>query len=122
MSLLRALNGRRPNGGCEFLRVQAIYSDAEIEQLRDEVYAADADQMLAILKRIQAKHEALVWMHGARSTAGNKIWCSVMPRCSGRLPRTVPRGPRLPAVCRCSAKAAFPPGRNPPAVIGLPRR
>jgi hypothetical protein len=48
----------------EFLRVQAIYSDAEIEQLRDEVFAADAEQMLAILQRIQAKHESMVWMHG----------------------------------------------------------
>ncbi len=48
-----------------FLRVQAIYSDAEIQQLRNDILNADADQMLAIMKRIQAKHESLVWMHQA---------------------------------------------------------
>ncbi len=49
----------------EFLRVQAIYSDAELQQVRDELVRADADQMLAILKRIQAKHDSLTWMHEA---------------------------------------------------------
>jgi hypothetical protein len=49
----------------EFLRVQAVYSDEELQKLRDEIVQADADQMLAILKRIQAKHDALVWMHQA---------------------------------------------------------
>ncbi len=48
-----------------FLRVQAIYSDKEIAQLRKDILYADADQMLAIMKRIQAKHDSLVWMHQA---------------------------------------------------------
>jgi hypothetical protein len=48
-----------------FLRVQAMYSDAEIQQLRNDLVNADAAQMLAILKRIQAKHDSLVWMHQA---------------------------------------------------------
>ena len=49
----------------EFMRVQAIYSEQEIQKLRDEIVAADASQMLVILKRIQAKHDSLVWMHQA---------------------------------------------------------
>ena len=49
----------------EFLRVQAIYSDKEIKKLRDDVFNADSDQMLEILRRIQAKHESMVWMHNA---------------------------------------------------------
>lgn len=48
-----------------FLRVQAMYSDAEIQKLRNDIINADAQQMLAILKRIQAKHDSLVWMHEA---------------------------------------------------------
>ncbi len=48
-----------------FLRVQAIYSDKEIQQLRNEILNADAGQMLAILKRIQAKHASMTWMHQA---------------------------------------------------------
>jgi len=49
----------------EFLRVQAIYSDEEIQKLRDQIVRSDANQILAILKRIQAKHDSLVWMHQA---------------------------------------------------------
>lgn len=49
----------------EFLRVQAIYSDQELQEIRDEIVRADASEMLAILKRIQAKHDSLVWMHQA---------------------------------------------------------
>lgn len=49
----------------EFLRVQKMYSDAEIARLRTELVNADAPQMLAILKRIQAKHDSMVWMHQA---------------------------------------------------------
>ena len=48
-----------------FLRVQAMYSDAQVQKLRDDLINADATQMLTILKRIQAKHDALVWMHEA---------------------------------------------------------
>lgn len=48
-----------------FLRVQAIYSDKEIEQLRRDIRNADADEMLAIMQRIQAKHQSLVRMHQA---------------------------------------------------------
>lgn len=49
----------------EFLRVQAMYSEAEVQQLRDQLVEADASQMLAILKRIQSKHDSLVWMREA---------------------------------------------------------
>ncbi len=49
----------------EFMRVQAMYSDQEIQKLRDDIVRADADQLLAILKRIQAKHDSLVWMQQA---------------------------------------------------------
>ncbi len=48
-----------------FLRVQAMYSDKEIEKLRSDILNADANQMLAILKRIHAKHASLTWMHQA---------------------------------------------------------
>ncbi len=48
-----------------FLRVQAMYSEADIQQLRNDIVNADAAQMLVILKRIQAKHDALVWMKQA---------------------------------------------------------
>jgi hypothetical protein len=48
-----------------FLRVQAIYSDEEIAKLRTEVRNADANELMQIMKRIQAKHEQLVWMHQA---------------------------------------------------------
>ena len=48
-----------------FLRVQAMYTDAEIQKLRNDLVNADAAQMLVILKRIQAKHDSLVWMHDA---------------------------------------------------------
>jgi hypothetical protein len=49
----------------EFMRVQKMYSDAEIARLRTELINADSAQMLAILKRIQAKHDSMVWMHQA---------------------------------------------------------
>ncbi len=49
----------------EFMRVQNMYSEPEIQKLRDEIVQADADQLLAILKRIQAKHDSLVWMQQA---------------------------------------------------------
>ena len=49
----------------EFMRVQKMYSDAEIAKLRTELINADAAQMLAILKRIQSKHDSMVWMHQA---------------------------------------------------------
>lgn len=46
----------------EFLRVQRIYSDEEIEKLRQEVFDADATEMLEIMQRIRAKHESMEWM------------------------------------------------------------
>ena len=49
----------------EFLRVQAMYSETEIAKLRNDIVNADAPQMLLIMKRIQAKHDSLVWMHQA---------------------------------------------------------
>ncbi len=48
-----------------FLRVQAIYSDKEIQEFRQQLFDADPEQMLAMLQRIQAKHESMVWMHQA---------------------------------------------------------
>jgi hypothetical protein len=53
----------------EYLRIQAVYSDEEIQQLRDDIFNADADQLLEILQRIQKKHDTLVWMHGASQQA-----------------------------------------------------
>jgi hypothetical protein len=48
-----------------FLKVQAMYSDQELQEFREKLFNADAEQMLAILQRIQAKHESMVWMHQA---------------------------------------------------------
>jgi hypothetical protein len=48
-----------------FLRVQNMYSDEQIKQLRNDILNADSQQMLQILKGIQEKHESLTWMHGA---------------------------------------------------------
>jgi hypothetical protein len=48
-----------------FLKVQAIYSDKEIQEFRQQLFDADPEQMLAMLQRIQAKHESMVWMHQA---------------------------------------------------------
>ncbi|MHB8971430.1 MAG: hypothetical protein ACYC3X_08970 [Pirellulaceae bacterium] len=52
-----------------FLKVQAMYSDQEVQEFREKLFNADADQMLAILQRIQAKHESMVWMHQASNTS-----------------------------------------------------
>jgi hypothetical protein len=48
-----------------FLKVQAIYSDKELQDFRQKLFDADADQLLAMLQQIQAKHESMVWMHQA---------------------------------------------------------
>lgn len=49
----------------EFLRVQNVYGEEELQRMREELINADADEMLAILKRIQARHDRLAWMHAA---------------------------------------------------------
>ncbi len=49
----------------EFLRVQAIYSDEEIETLKDKISKADPDELLEILEDIEAKHNSLRSMHRA---------------------------------------------------------
>jgi hypothetical protein len=49
----------------EFLRVQNVYGEDELQRLRDQLVNAEADQMLAILKQIQARHDRLAWMHNA---------------------------------------------------------
>lgn len=49
----------------EYLRVQAVYSDEQLEKLQNDLVQASPNEMLAILKRIQAKHDALSWMHQA---------------------------------------------------------
>ena len=49
----------------EYLRVQAVYTEQELEKLRNDLVQAAPSEMLAILKRIQAKHDALAWMHQA---------------------------------------------------------
>jgi hypothetical protein len=48
-----------------FLKVQAIYSDQEIQEFRQKLFDADPDELLAMLQKIQAKHESMVWMHQA---------------------------------------------------------
>jgi len=52
----------------EFLRVQNIYSEAEIEQFRTDIRNADAQQMLVFLKKIQEKHDSLTWLRQASET------------------------------------------------------
>lgn len=49
----------------EYLRVQSAYSEEELEKLREDLVQADPSEMLAVLKRIQAKHDTLVWMQQA---------------------------------------------------------
>jgi hypothetical protein len=49
----------------EFLRVQNMYSESEMQQLRNEILNANAAQMLVIMKRIQDRYDRLVWMHQA---------------------------------------------------------
>ena len=49
----------------EFLRVQAIYSDDEISELKDRIAAADPDELLDILEDIERKHRSLRSMHSA---------------------------------------------------------
>jgi hypothetical protein len=49
----------------EFLRVQAIYSDEEIEELKEKIAAADPAELLEILEDIQRKHSSLRSMHRA---------------------------------------------------------
>lgn len=49
----------------EFLRVQAIYSDEEIEALKEKISAADPAELLEILEDIQRKHSSLRSMHRA---------------------------------------------------------
>jgi hypothetical protein len=46
-----------------FLKVQAIYSDKELQEFRQKLFNADADEMLALLQQIQARHESMVSMH-----------------------------------------------------------
>jgi hypothetical protein len=48
-----------------FLKVQAIYSDKELQEFRQKLFDADANQLLAMLQQIQAKHESMVWMQQA---------------------------------------------------------
>ncbi len=48
-----------------FLKVQAIYSDQEIQEFRQKLFNANPDELLAMLQKIQAKHESMVWMHQA---------------------------------------------------------
>ncbi|NLX57090.1 MAG: hypothetical protein GXY58_18430 [Planctomycetaceae bacterium] len=48
-----------------FLKVQAIYSEKELQEFRQKLFEADADQLLTMLQQIQAKHESIVWMHQA---------------------------------------------------------
>ncbi len=48
-----------------YLRFQAIYTEAEIQKFRDDLVNADAQTMLSLLKRIQARHDQLAWEHEA---------------------------------------------------------
>ncbi len=84
----------------EFMRVQNIYSAEEIQKLRDEIVRADADQMLAILKRIQAKYDSLVWMQQASER--------------NRQMEVVARDDRLAAQDAATAAARATPAASPP--------
>ena len=46
-----------------YLKVQAVYSDKELQEYRQKLFDADPDQLLAMLQQIRAKHESMVWMH-----------------------------------------------------------
>ena len=46
-----------------YLKVQAVYSEKELQEFRQKLFDADADQLLAMLQQIQAKHESIEWMH-----------------------------------------------------------
>jgi hypothetical protein len=48
-----------------YLKVQAVYSEQEIQSFRQRLFNADPDELLAMLQQIQAKHESMVWMHQA---------------------------------------------------------
>ena len=48
-----------------YLKVQAVYSDKEVQEFREKLFSADAEQMLAMMQKIQAKHESMVWMRQA---------------------------------------------------------
>ncbi len=48
-----------------YLKVQAVYSEQEIQSFRKRLFDADPNELLAMLQQIQAKHESMVWMHQA---------------------------------------------------------
>lgn len=48
-----------------YLKVQAVYSEQEIQSFRQRLFNADPNELLAMLQQIQAKHESMVWMHQA---------------------------------------------------------
>jgi len=49
----------------EFLRVQAIYSDEEIERFREKAGEASPRELYEILMDIKRRREGLKWMHNA---------------------------------------------------------
>jgi len=49
----------------EFLRVQAIYSDEDIERSREKAAKASPKELCEILSGIKRRREALRWMHAA---------------------------------------------------------
>ena len=52
----------------EFLRVQAIYSDEDIERSREKAANASPKELCEILLEIKRRREALRWMHVASET------------------------------------------------------
>lgn len=48
-----------------YLKVQAVYSQEEIQAFRQRLFNANPDELLTMLQQIQAKHESMVWMHQA---------------------------------------------------------
>lgn len=49
----------------EFLRVQAIYSDEDIERLREKAAKASPKELYDILMDIKRRRDSLRWMHAA---------------------------------------------------------
>ena len=85
-----------------FLKVQAIYSDKELQEFRQKLFDADADQLLAMLQQIQAKHESMVWMQQASQQSRQMDVQARNATVARRMLPTRPR-PALPVRCPCSA-------------------
>ena len=49
----------------EFLKVQAIWSDEEIEEISNSIPDMNDDELMDLMQKIRDKHRTLRWMHSA---------------------------------------------------------